>query len=74
MGGVTTVAAPRSALALEHVDIAVIIIYFITVVAVGIWVRPGSAPQATQIIMFPSSRYLLAGNIDINTMQHNQGF
>lgn len=41
-GGATTAAAHHSNLALEPADIAVIAVYFITVIVVGIWVRPGS--------------------------------
>lgn len=43
VAAVTTAAAPRSNLALDAADIAVIVIYFIIVIVVGIWVRPGSA-------------------------------
>lgn len=38
-GGLTTVAAPSSNLALDVADIAVIVVYFIIVIVVGIWVR-----------------------------------
>lgn len=48
-GGLTTVAPHRSKLALESADIAVIVIYFITVVAVGIWVRPVRYKQNNKI-------------------------
>lgn len=48
-GGLTTVAPHRSKLALEPADIAVIVIYFITVVAVGIWVRPDKYKQNNKI-------------------------
>lgn len=41
-GGATTAAAHHSNLALEPADIAVLAVYFITVIVVGIWVRPGS--------------------------------
>ncbi|XP_029683760.1 sodium/glucose cotransporter 4-like isoform X1 [Takifugu rubripes] len=36
-GGLTTVAAPSSNLALDVADIAVIVVYFIIVIVVGIW-------------------------------------
>ncbi|TNM87694.1 hypothetical protein fugu_005915 [Takifugu bimaculatus] len=36
-GGLTTVAAPTSNLALDVADIAVIVVYFIIVIVVGIW-------------------------------------
>uniref|UniRef100_H2TSN3 Solute carrier family 5 member 9 n=1 Tax=Takifugu rubripes TaxID=31033 RepID=H2TSN3_TAKRU len=37
-GGATTAAAHHSNLALEPADIAVIVVYFITVIVVGIWI------------------------------------
>lgn len=38
----TTVAAPSTALSLGAADIAVVVIYFIIVMVVGIWVRNDS--------------------------------
>lgn len=40
--GFTTVEPPSTGLRLEAVDIAVVVVYFIFVMVVGIWVRPES--------------------------------
>lgn len=45
----TTGAAPSSNLVLHPADIAVIVIYFIVVIVVGIWVRLGTALLFTTI-------------------------
>lgn len=57
-GGATTAAAHHSNLALEPADIAVIAVYFITVIVVGIWVRPGSlsSTQSTSFNTVPQEK------------------
>lgn len=38
--GFTTVVPPSTSLRMEAADIAVVVIYFVIVIAVGIWVCP----------------------------------